>query len=126
MFNVDGKTGNIICRQGDTGEFVLDGLPTEGVNNPEVFFSFYNSKRVIVSEFSATPIDGQVTFHIPSSVTDNLTVSSGVPTATYFYGVKLCYVDDDGNDYEDTLLIGDKSIDEVNKVIVYPKIVEGY
>ena len=126
MFNVDGKTGNIICRQGDSGEFVLEGLPTEGINDPEVYFSFYNNKRVIVSEMSARPLDGQITFFIPASMTDKLTVSAGVPTATYYYGVKLCYVDDNGNEYEDTLLIGDKNIDEVNKVIVYPKIVEGY
>ena len=127
MFNVDGKTGTILCRQGDSGTYVIEGLPTEeDMINVEVFFSFYNNKRVIVSELSARPIDGQVTFFIPASVTDNLVVSSGAPTATYFYGVKMCFTDTNGNEHEDTLLLGDKSVDEINKVIVYPKIVEGY
>lgn len=127
MFNVDEKTGTIICRQGDTGVYILEGLPTlEGMYDEEVFFSFYNNKRVIIGELSATPIDGQVTFFIPASITDNLTVSSGMSTATYYYGAKLCYRDGDGNEYEDTLIIGDKMLDEVNKVVVYPKIVEGY
>lgn len=124
MFNVNGKTGDIICRQGDSGEFVLEGIPDD--QDYDVYLSFYNSKRVIISELSAKAIDGQVTFHIAPSMTDNLTVSSGVSSATYFYGVKLCYEDEDGNVHEDTILIGDKDIGEVNKVLVYPKIVEGY
>lgn len=127
MFNVDGKTCTIVCRQGDTGLYVIEGLPTdEGMHNVKVFFSFYNSKRVIVGELSATPVGDQVTFFIPASITDKLTVSPGTSTATYFYGIKLCYNDDENNEYEDTLLLGDKNVDEVNKVIVYPKIVEGY
>lgn len=127
MFNVDGKTGTIICRQGDTGTYVIEGLPVdESIIDPVVFFSFYNNKRVIVGELSANPIDDQVTFFIPASITDNLKVSPGTATATYFYGIKLCYRDDADNEHEDTLIIGDKFIDEVNKVIVYPKIVEGY
>lgn len=127
MFNVDGKTGNIICRQGDTGAYIIEGLPIdENMFDPEVFLSFYNNKRIILAELSASPVEGQVTFFIPASMTDKLTVSSGTPTATYFFGIKLCYRDVEGNEFEDTLIIGDKSIDEVNKIIVYPKIVEGY
>lgn len=124
MFNVNGETGDIICRQGDSGELVLEGIPED--HDYEAYFSFYNNKRVIIKEISATVLDGQVTFHIAPSMTDALVVPNGTPFATYFYGVKLCYRDEEGLDHEDTVLIGEKSIGEVNKVIVYPKIVEGY
>ena len=126
MFKIDDRTYDIICRQGDTGEYPIEGLPTEGINNALVYLSFYNNKRVILSEISVEPdIEGNAKFYIPSEMTDKLTVPSGASSATYYYGLKLCYKDNEEKDWEDTLVINGKKAEDVNKIIVYPKIVEG-
>lgn len=119
-FIVDEETGDIECRQGDTGKIVISGIPTD--KEYLLYFSIYDNDRKILHEQSARPSEGQVTFNLPPAVTDNLTVAKGVKYATYYWGIKLCYEPDD---YEDTLLVGDKSIGDVNKIKVYPKIVEG-
>lgn len=126
MFDIDPKTFDITLRQGDTGNFPVETPSTEGMIDPELYFSFYNNKRVIISEVSAYPEGDITTFYLPADITDKLKVSSGVATGTYYYGIKLCYRDEDDRTYEDTLLVGDKDIGTLNKVTVYPKIVEGY
>lgn len=126
MFKIDDRTYDIICRQGDTGEYSVEGLPTEGINNALVYLSFYNNKRVILSEISAEPdIEGNAKFYISSEMTDKLTVPNGASSATYYYGLKLCYTDDEEREWEDTLVINGKKVEDLNKIIVYPKIVEG-
>lgn len=119
-FEVDEETGNVTMRQGDTGKLVFSGIPTD--KDYRVYFSVYKSDRTIVFELNARPIDGQVTFNLSPRNTNKMSVSKGAKYENYYYGVKLCFEEDD---YEDTLLVGDKSISELNKMTVYPLIVEG-
>lgn len=120
MFSVNGDTGDIICRQGDSGEVTFTGIPT---SKPyKAYFSIYNSKRKILVELENTPFEGVSTFVLNPEDMDKLEVPTGEKTATYYYGLKICLPSEH---YEDTLVIGNKEINALNKIIVYPKITEG-
>lgn len=120
MFQVNGDTGDVICRQGDSGELTFTGIDKS--KQYQVYFSIYNNKRKIIEEIRSVPYAGIVTFGLTPSITDKLTVPVGEKTATYYYGLKICLPEEN---YEDTLVIGNKEITALNKIIVYPKIVEG-
>ena len=47
-FVVDENTGDITLVQGDSGEIVIEGLPTDG--NYSVYFAFYNENRKTIGE----------------------------------------------------------------------------
>ena len=49
-------------------------------------------------------------------------MKKGEDSATYYFGIKICY---GINDIEDTLVIGDKTIEDLNTITVLPKITEG-
>lgn len=123
-FLVDNK-GNITLVQGDSGELIITGIPTN--HDYECFLSFYNSARKTISDqikVNSLQSD-KVTFFIPATTTDELKVKNNEETAEYFYGVKICHKDEFGYDHEDTLVIGDTDIGDLNTVTVYPKKVEG-
>lgn len=120
-FSVD-NDGNITLVQGDSGELVVVGLPTD--RNYKAYFAIQNENRKpIGSELSIdTNNQSSIVFLIPSILTDLLTVPVDEDTATYYYGIKICF-----NEalLEDTLLIGEQSLGGKNTIIVYPKKVEG-
>lgn len=120
MFQVNGETGDVICRQGDSGEMVFTGIRQDKAYL--AYFSIYNSKRNILVEIEATPYEGMATFGLTPEMTDKLEVPRGEKTAIYYYGLKICLPD---GSYEDTLVIGNKEVNALNKILVYPKIVEG-
>lgn len=120
MFQVNGDTGNIICRQGDSGDITFTGIDKS--KSYQVYFSIYNNKRKIIHELHGVPYEGLITFGLTPEITDKLTVPIGEKTAIYYYGVKICLPDEN---YEDTLVVGNKEITALNKILVYPKIVEG-
>lgn len=62
-----------------------------------------------------------VTFAIPASLTDLLTVPLGEETAEYYYYIKRCYAD---TGLEDTMQIGNLPIGD-NTITVIPKGAEG-
>ena len=100
-FTID-KDGNITLIQGDSGELVINGLPTD--KNYSVYFAIQDENRnPIGSEIELdTNNSSSVIFTITGSLTNLLTVKKDDETATYYYGIKLC------NKYdfmEDTLLI---------------------
>lgn len=125
-FIVDTETGDITLVQGDSGELFIDGLNTD--KNYTVYFAFYNSKRKrLGTEISVESNNSpNVTLIIPASLTDLLTVPQGAETAEYYYGIKVCYDYGDGYELEDTVIIGNKDIGELNTITVYPKKVEGF
>ena len=120
-FTID-KDGNITLIQGDSGELVINGLPTD--KNYSVYFAIQDENRnPIGSEIELdTNNSSSVIFTITGSLTNLLTVNKDDETATYYYGIKLCNKDDF---MEDTLLIGNTQIGSLNTITVYPKKVEG-
>lgn len=116
MYIVDEETGDMTIRQGDTYTFRVEGVS----DDYELYYSVYNANRDIVWEISTTPVDGVADFTVTPYYSNQLTVPKNKRTAIYYYGLKRCK---DG--YEDTLIVGDKSINELNKITVYPLITEG-
>lgn len=120
MYIIDDKTGDMTIRQGDSAEITVTGIPDD--REYKLYFSIYNMDRKIVFELMEIPVDGSVTFKIKPVDSNRLIVPKGAKTGNYFYAVKRCYEPDN---FEDTLIIGDKKIPDLNKVTVYPLIVEG-
>ena len=120
-FTID-NNGNITLVQGDSGELVVTGLPTD--QNYKVYFAIQDENR--------KPIGGEIVvnsnksdsviFVLLGTLTDLLTVKKGEDTAMYYYGIKLCSEEENT---EDTLLLGDSNIGDRNPITVYPKKVEG-
>lgn len=119
-FKID-ENGNITLIQGDSGQLVVNGLPTD--KNYTVYFAIQDKNRKpIGSEISVeTNKNSSVTFNLLGSFTDLLLVNKGEETATYYYGVKICTTDG----FEDTLTIGSGDMGDRNTITVYPKKVEG-
>lgn len=120
MFIIDEETGTITLRQGDSAELSIENIPDD--RQYDVYFSIYDSNRDIKFELKETPVDGSVTFKITPKLSNLLTVPVDQKTTTYYWAVKRCYEPDN---FEDTLIVGDKKVSDVNKVIVYPLIAEG-
>lgn len=123
MFLVDETTGDIELVQGDSGTLYVDGIPDD--KNYKVYFSIYNSNgKILGDEVWVYSYNlPTVTFEIPSTLTDLLTVKGSIDdTAEYYYGVKVC---DEESGFEDTLLIGNKDIGELNIMTVHRKTTEG-
>lgn len=120
-FKVD-KKGNITLVQGDSGQLVVNGLPTD--QNYLCFFAIQDQNRKPVGQEIPVNTGGASTipFLIPSALTDLLTVPLDEETWTYYYGVKLCSQSDLT---EDTLILGGSDLGIKNTITVYPKKVEG-
>lgn len=119
---IDEETGKMTLYQGDSLMFVITDLPDD--EDYQVFFGFYNTDRKIIGQ--EQPIQSNkssmVVVYVSASLTDLLKVDESEEHANYYYGIKLC---NPKTGYEDTLLIGNKKIGDLNEVIVYPKQVEG-
>ena len=118
MFEVD-DFGNITLTQGDSGKLTVNGLPTD--KNYKVYFAIQDENRkpvgseiVVQSNLADTVI-----FSIPATLTDLLKVPRDEDTATYTYGIKICY---ESEGLEETLTIGEIAN---NTITAYPKKVEG-
>lgn len=121
MFIVDEETGDAVCRQGDSGKLLIEGLPTDRAY--KCYFSVYdtNRKRIFELEEDVTS-EGTVVFNLSPSNTNLLEVPTKQKSLLYFYGIKICCEEDD---YEDTLTVGDKKYSDKNKLEVFPLITEG-
>lgn len=114
--------GNITLVQGDNGELVVTGLPTD--KNYTLYFNIYDENRKFIGSevFVNTNKNETVTLDISASLTDYMNVKKEDDFAIYYYGLKLCYTDEG---IEDTLLIGNSNLGDLNTITVYPKKVEG-
>ena len=121
MFLVDEETGNITLTQGDSGEYTINGLPTDQYY--DVYLAIQDKKRnPIGNEIKESAnLKSSVSLKFLSSLTDLLTVPKSEETQTYYFGIKLC--DKLGN--EDTLIIGNNDVGDKNTITVYPKKAEG-
>lgn len=123
-FEID-TNGNISIIQGDSMEIPLKGIPTD--QNYQIFFAMQDKERkpigteVMVESFNAP----EVVIFVSGDLTDLLVVPDEDKKATYYYGIKSCYIDDGGTKIEDTFILGDGNISSINTLNVYPKKVEG-
>lgn len=116
MFIIDDITGNMTLRQGDTYEFTVEGVTDDW----ELYYSVYNANREILFEIHKTPVNGSTTFEITATQSNLMTVPVDRKTEIYYYGLKRCK-----GAQEDTLIVGDKNIGDLNKITVYPLTTEG-
>lgn len=120
-YEIDDK-GNIKLRQGDSMELVIDGIPTD--QNYKVFFAAQNEERVPIGNELEFYSLGQsfVVIKLLGNYTNQFTVDEDKKTQKYYYGVKICSEIDET---EQTLALGDSSMDNLNTITVYPRKVEG-
>ena len=120
-FSID-KNGDITLVQGDSGTLSVSGINTD--KDYTVFFAVQDSSRTpIGTELSVNSRQRDtVVFVLTGDFTDLLTVNKNEDYAIYYYGIKVCYSDDD---FEDTLVLSDGDIGSLNTITVYPKKVEG-
>lgn len=116
------ESGNITLIQGDSGQLTINGLQTD--KNYTVYLGIQDAKRnTIGTELSVeSNNEPSVIFDLIPELTDLLTVKKSEEYSTYYYGIKVC--DEDSN-FEDTLIIGNSNIGDLNTITVYPKKVEG-
>lgn len=115
-------SGNITLVQGDSIELVINGIPTD--QNYKVFFAAQDEERnPIGSEISVDSLSqSSVTIKLLGNYTNQFSVPEDKKSQKYYYGVKLCSVQDQT---EDTLLLGESVIGGLNTLTVYPRKVEG-
>ncbi|OLA78689.1 MAG: hypothetical protein BHW55_00205 [Candidatus Melainabacteria bacterium 35_41] len=114
--------GTITTYQGDTGELVINGIPND--QNYKLFFAVQDKKRNIIgNEIMVNSLQkDSVAITVNADLTNLLEVPMNKTFETYYYGVKLCTP---GTLSEDTLFISNGNFATQNKIIVYPKKVEG-
>ena len=123
MFKYDEKTATMTTRQGDSFSFEVEGVDSGWT----LFFSVFDIKRNILLEISAIPDEnGVALFKVSPSDSNKLVVSKGKKAETYYYNFKRCTRVDEEEVIEDTLIIGDKQVSDLNKLIVYPLTTEGF
>lgn len=121
MFIIDEETGDIITRQGDTWTIQVSGID----DSWDVYFSVYKGDtRERLFEIDTKPVNGVTTFNITATHSNLMTVPIGKRTAVYYYGIKRCKVIGETS-VEDTVIIGNKNVGDLNKLTVYPLITEG-
>jgi hypothetical protein len=115
-------SGNITLVQGDSIEIVINGVPTD--QNYEVYFAAQNEERQpIGSEIMVESLGkSSVAIKLLGNYTKQFTVEEDKKSQKYYYGIKLCSRNDE---IEDTLLLGESLIGELNTITVYPMKVEG-
>lgn len=120
-YNVE-ASGNITLVQGDSMEIVINGVPTD--QNYEVYFAAQNEERQpIGSEIMVESLGkSSVVIKLLGNYTRQFTVEEDKKSQKYYYGIKLCSRNDE---IEDTLLLGESLIGELNTITVYPMKVEG-
>lgn len=124
-FFVD-ENGGITLIQGDSGTLTVNDLPTD--KSYTVYFAIKDKKRNTIGDemYLTSNSQSAVSFFISADLTDLLTVPMSKESEEYYYGVKICSTDTQTNvTSEETLIIGDSDISDMNTITVYPKRVEG-
>ena len=116
------NNGTISLYQGDSGEIVIYGLDSE--KSYTVCFAIQDSKRNLIGEELQVAVTNSdnVTFVLTPEYTDLIEVPKNKTFETYFYGIKACETD---TSKEDTLFIAQNTYGDLNRIIVYPRLVKG-
>jgi hypothetical protein len=114
--------GDLTITQGDSFELVLNGIPTD--QNYKIYFAIQNKDREPIGQeiMVESNLAESVVIKVVGNYTDLLTVEEDSKYATYYYGVKKC---SDVDNTEDTLLLGNKKLGELNTIKVFPRKVKG-
>lgn len=114
---------SITMYQGDTGQIILNGLPTD--KDYTVYFAIQNSLREPIGDEVSVEArkNDSVVIELSGILTDLLVVPEESKKETYYYGLKICTSD---GKVEDTLILGDGGIGELNPIYVYPRKVKGF
>jgi hypothetical protein len=114
--------GDLTITQGDSFELVLNGIPTD--QNYKIYFAIQNKDREPIGQeiMVESNLAESVVIKVVGNYTDLLTVEEDSKYATYYYGVKKC---SDIDNTEDTLLLGNKKLGELNTIKVFPRKVKG-
>jgi hypothetical protein len=120
-FKVD-NNGNMQIVQGDSGELVINGIPTD--QNYKIYLAVQNSERLPIGDeiMVESHLEPTVVIKMTGNYTNLFVVDEGAKSATYYYGVKMC---SEVDNIEDTLILGDNVIGGLNTITVYPRKVEG-
>lgn len=116
------ESGNITLIQGDSGVIVINGLETD--KNFKVYFAIQDKNRKPIGNelCISSNMQSTVTFNLTGDFTDLLTVNKNSNYEIYYYGIKACYETDN---LEDTLILGNSTLGDLNTITVFPKKVEG-
>ena len=120
-FKVD-NNGNITMIQGDSGTLIVEGI--DSYNNYSVYLAVQDEKREPIGQELCVESNNStvVVFEFTADFTNLFKVNKNEPYAIYYYGIKLCDVE---NNTEETLIMESKEIGSLNTITVYPKKVEG-
>lgn len=118
--------GNGVTYQGDSGYLNVEGL-TPGADYT-IYLAIQNSKRRIVGAEQYVVSGGldTVRIFISPELTNKCTVPLTSDYEDYFYFLKACKEDENGNQIEDTLFINGATFGDKKTLRVYPKGAEGY
>lgn len=116
------EDGTIIARQGDSGEVYVEGVDID--KNYKIYFGVRDDKRKPVGDevYVYSNYASEVVIDIPANVSNSWEVPKGEEYIEYNYGIKVC---DEETGAENTLVFANCEFDTENKLIVYPKKVEG-
>lgn len=119
-FKID-KDGNITMLQGDSGTIVVNGLNPE--KNYKIYFAIQDKNRNIIGNELCVNSNksSSVVFELTGDYTNLMTVPKNKIYEIYYYGIKQC---SEGG-LEETFLINNSEIGNVNTITVFPKKVEG-
>jgi hypothetical protein len=114
--------GDLTIYQGDSFELVLNGIPTD--QNYKIYFAIQNKDREPVGQeiMVESNFASSVVIKVVGNYTDLLVVDEDTKNGIYYYGVKKC---SEVDNTEDTLLLGNKKLGELNTIKVFPRKVKG-
>lgn len=116
------EDGTLVLNQGDSGFIHIDNL--DATQTYDVYVAFTDKNRVQIGQQVTQHVEqvAEVDIFIPTELTDLMVVPAKRQSETFYYGVKISKLDDQGNVIEDTIIppLGQQKV-----VIVYPKWVEG-
>lgn len=117
MFIMNDETGEQKTFRGDSYEFTVTGVGADW----DVFYAVYDIEtQEILLEVESTKENGVDKIFVPAEECDKLTVPEGKKYATYGWGIKR-----KKNGFEDTTIVKSRKIDDITKILVYPKRAEG-
>lgn len=106
--------GDITTRTGDTGTLTLTGLLFDTAK-----LEIKQPNRTRVALISATPNEqGKAVFNFTKTIMNQLTVPTNSKKAIYIFDV-TGYSNSSNN--VDTIILGQKGIEDLNTITVYPK-----
>ena len=116
------SNGNIIMTQGDSIEIGINGIPTD--KNYKVYFAAQNELREPVgNEIMVESLQQpSIVIKLLGNYTNQFLVNEDLKSQKYYYGIKICS-EEAGT--EETLLLGNSQIGELNTITVFPRKVEG-